>query len=938
MRHISETSVIRRVYFYVFVLLVTGCSLEKKSAVNRGLQNLTAHYNILFNANEILRQKQESYALSFVDSYNEILSVYQDTTSKTAGPDKDLEEAKAKANKIINIKEQSHYLGDAYLVLGKASYLEGDYFQAAEFFSYVIRSFSKETKLTEEATIWKARTLIYLNQLPQAKLVADSAIQNINKKTKKSIIADAYATKLQYDIDVQNYTEGETMAQQAIHYCKDKKQRLRWMFIMAQLQELNNKPKDAFTNYTHIMNSNASFEMAFNASLNRIRIEENANGTKESRIDRLRELIKNENNKDYLDQIYYQIGDQYLVNKDYDNAIKNYHLSTHFSRKNQNQKGMSYLRLADIYFTNRVDYPRAKKYYDSTLLNLSPSYPGYQMIKKKNDNLQLLTDRLETIAREDTLQMLAKLDDKTRAKRIDAMVNREILQQQAQAIAEAPVNESTGNGGPRAGSSGASTFYFYNSNAVSQGYADFKRRWGNRKLEDNWRRSNRASSDITSSSSQNLDPDAPAGQMAENKNGITAGAYRKQLTDNLPLTPALLAQSNQRIYNAYTDIANFYRDVLGDKKDAIATEELLLSRFPNTPDKPAIYYNLYRLYSDVDPSKADLYKNLLLKGYPETAFAKIIVDPNYIKNATDSDAEINALYNNAYDSYAKRDYKNTITLIDQLQQQRPGNKWSAQLAYLRAISAGHLEKLDAFKADLNGILTKYPTDRLIVPLVQQHLAYINAHQTEMQARQFALIDKDPNEEPFVPPVEETKPTGIADYNAFAEHQQQAAKQAQAEREAAAKKATAKNGTANLPGNKQPAVTYPDNNNPAKKPSIFSMRDSTNYYFVVNVNTGTTNLASSRFGIGQFNRANFPNGSITHQLMAVGDDNQLIFVGRFYTLNDVKDYARNIIPLMPDIMKVPKEEYSFFIITKENLDKLTSKTMLDSYLDYYQNNY
>lgn len=938
MRRISETSVIRLIYIYLFLLLVAGCSLEKKSAVNRGLQNLTAHYNILFNANEILRQKQESYALSFVDSYNDILSVYQDTTPKPAAPDKDLEEAKAKAGKIINIKEQSHYIPDAYLVLGKANFLEGDYFQAAEFFSYVIRSFPKQPKLTEEATVWKARTLIYLNQLPQAKLVADSAIQNINKKTKKSIIADAYATKLQYDINVQSYIEAEEMARQAIHYCRTKKQRLRWTFIMAQLQELNNKPKDAYTNYTHIMNSNADFEMAFNASLNRIRIEENATGVKESRIDKLRQLIKNENNKDYLDQIYYQIGDLYLVSKDLDNAIKNYHLSTHHSRKNQNQKGMSYLRLADIYFTNKADYPRAKKYYDSTLLNLSPTYPGYQVIKKKNDNLQLLTDRLETIAREDTLQMLAKLDDKTRAKRIDAMVNREILQQQAQAMAQAPATESSG-AGPQTGGTSASTFYFYNSNAVSQGYNDFKRKWGNRKLEDNWRRSSRASSDITSASSQNLDPDATVGQMTKNQNATSAGAYRKQLTDNLPLTPALLAQSNQRIYNAYFDIANFYRDILGDKKDAIATDELLISRFPNTPDKPAIYYNLYRLYSDVDPAKSEQYKNLLLKEFPETAFAKIVVDPNYIKNLTDSDAEINGLYNNVYDSFAKKDYQNTITLIDQLQKQRPGNKWSAQLAYLRAISAGHLEKLDAFKTDLTDILNKYPSDKLIIPLVQQHLAYVNSHQAAMEARPFALTDKDPNEEPFVPPVEETKAVGIADYNAFAEHQQQAAKQAQAARDAAAKQAAAKNAATNPAGNKQPALNNPANNNPAKKASsIFSMLDSTNYYFVVNVSSGTTNLASSRFGIGQFNRANFPDGSVTHQLMSVGDDNQLIFVGRFYTIGNVKDYARAIIPLMPDIMKVPKEKYSFFIITKENLDKLTTKAMLDSYMDYYQNNY
>ena len=129
------------------MLLVAGCSLEKQSGVNRNLQNLTAHYNILFNANELLRLKQESYALSFIDSYNEILNVYQDTTSNSSTPDKDLTEAKAKANKIINIKEQSHYIGDAYLVLGKANYLQGDYFQAVEFFSYVPKSFPDKSAL-----------------------------------------------------------------------------------------------------------------------------------------------------------------------------------------------------------------------------------------------------------------------------------------------------------------------------------------------------------------------------------------------------------------------------------------------------------------------------------------------------------------------------------------------------------------------------------------------------------------------------------------------------------------------------------------------------------------------------------------------------------------------------------------------------------------------
>ena len=117
-----------------------------------------------------------------------------------------------------------------------------------------------------------------------------------------------------------------------------------------------------------------------------------------------------------------------------------------------------------------------------------------------------------------------------------------------------------------------------------------------------------------------------------------------------------------------------------------------------------------------------------------------------------------------------------------------------------------------------------------------------------------------------------------------------------------------------------------------------MKDSTNYYFVINIYKDNTNLAPSRFGIGQFNRTNLTDPNVKHQLMDVGNDNRLIFVGRFYSLASVKAYARAIIPLMPEIMTLPKDKYTFFIITSQNLDKLTSKKLLDNYIDFYQNNY
>jgi tetratricopeptide (TPR) repeat protein len=1007
LRRTFKFSAVKYIPFLLFALIViaTGCSLEKESGFNRSMQNLTAHYNILFNANEILRQKQESYATSFIDNYNEILSVYQDTTTQSTTPDKDLEAATAKANNIINIKEQSHYIGDAYLVLGKANFLEANYYNAVEYFNYVIRTFPKRKDLVDAAHVWKTRTLIYLDQLPQAKLVIDTAIQDINPKKKP--LADIYATKLVYDIAAQDYADGEDMAKKAIQYCHDQSQRMRWTFILGQLQELNKEDAEALKNYSRIAKSNALFEMAFNASLNIIRIEDNQNGIKINRTARLMSLLKNPNNLEFKDQIYYQVAQLLYVDKNIDGAIKNYNLSVRSTVKNQSQKGLSYLRLAQIYFNDKADYVKSKKYYDSTLTSLPVNFPGYQGIQKMSVNLALLADRLQIIAREDTLQALAKMDEKQRDAVIDKMVSDYTLQQQAIANA-AKVSASTSSGGPSSGSFGGGSFYFDNAGAVGQGYTDFKKVWGNRKLEDDWRRSQKSASNVTANSApsgQGNDPDAPIANAKNGKTLSAAATYRQNLVQGLPLTPELLTQSNLRLYNAYTDIADFYRDILGDNKQAIAIFELMLSRFPDDPNRPAIYYSLYRLYSDIDAAKSDFYKNKLLKEYPETPFAKIITDPGFIKKLEDKDIEFTNAYNAIFDLYANKKYKDVIQGVPELMKQNPGNKYSAQLYYLQTIAQGHNEKVGPFTDSLKQLLVYYPNDKLIVPLVKAHLAYINANQTELVARNVVLPDVDPQDVPFTLAQEnkkqatyrkKLKPLTAADLadmagttkkkTVVAQPPVQPPKVAQppvqppkaaepakpvnadiANQTLTAKQSSSVDANAPaLPGNQPLSLqlsnlqaggaqpTQPVNTVRADTAlkttsdtlakttiivsSIFSKLDSTNYYFIVNVTSGTTNLASSRFGIGQFNRANYAGLGIRHELRAVGDSDQVIYVGRFSSLNAVKKYARAIVPLLTDIMKVPVDKYSFFIITKENLDKLADKKMLNSYIDYYQSNY
>ncbi len=930
MSRVSIFSALKQIKFLLLVLAIAmaGCSLEKESGFNRTLQNLTAHYNILFNAKEILRLKQEADALAYVDNYNEILSVYQDTIAQSTTPDKDLDAAIARANTIITVKEQSHYLGDAYLVLGKANYLGGNYFNAAEYFSYVIRSFPARLDLKQEALAWKARSLMYLGQLPEAKVSLDSALKNVNPKKRNPV--EVYAAKLQYDINTQEYTDGEEMAKQAIHYSHDKKQELRWTFILGQLQELNQKPAEAIVNYNRVAKSNASFEMAFNASLNRIRIEDKQNGIKISRTDRLLSLLKDPNNKEFKDQIYYQVAELQMADKDINGAIKNFKLSVRYSLKNQNQKGLAYLRLAEISFKNKSDYITAKKYYDSTLMALSANYPGYRPIQKLSNNLQLLTDKLVVITREDTLQALARMDEATRSAIIDKMVSDRTLQQQS--ALNNPVTKVANNSvDVSSGMITGNSFYFYNTNAVSQGLVDFKRRWGDRSLQDNWRRSDRANSDLNNNqvvTAQNTDPDAPAG-VEQSKTIIPAGNYRQDLLHDLPLNTAMLAQSNTRIYNAYMDIGNFYRDVLNDKKEAAANYETVLRRYPDNQNNAALYYSLYRLYSDADSVKSDRYKNILLKNYPATPFAKIISDPDYLKKLEDENAEFTVAYNKLFDLYTHKKYKEVVEQVPVLVKQYPGNKFLAQLYYLQAISSGHSEGVTPFWDSLLQIAKKFPDDKLITPLVTEHLTFIKANQAELMTSSTVLTDDDPHEVPF---------TLIREYNEQTEYRRPPlSENASVKQEA---KTPEQKPTAAIIT--PPAKTTQPLQQPVKPTetasSIFSMRDSTNYYFVVNINTATANLSSSRFGIGQFNRANYAGKGIKHQLMSVGVDNQLIFVGRFLTLSEVKKYAADIIPLMPEIMKVPKDKYSFFIITLENLNKLADKKTLDSYISYYQQNY
>ena len=875
------------------------------------MQNLTARYNILYNAREVLKESEQNIRIAYQDNFDVLLDVYEEPNEDISQPEQPkLDEAIIKANSIINDKSQSKYVDDAYFVIAKANFLKANFYNAAEFFTYIYSSYPKQPELRQLSLVYKARSLMNSERFTEAETILDTALKNIS--TEKKAVADVYASRAQLALYGRKDAEATEMLKNAVRFSEKGQNKIRWIFLLAQLQELNGDIPSAIENYTQVIKSNAPFEMAFNATLSRLGLRNQQKGLEVSRDEQLLSLLRDDNNLEFADQVYFRIAKGHADKNELDEAIVNYNTSIRKSFGNDTQKGLSYLGLADIYF-KEGNYIQSKKYYDSTLISLSPQHRDYDLIRKKGSSLELLSSRFSIISEEDTLQMLAGLTDAEREKRIGVLIRK----QPQNPISPTQVNVQNMQQ-PSLQNNASDKFYFNNPIALSQGLTDFRRVWGNRKLEDNWRRSQRSAADLANNTSND-----PNFIIPNNPDEASANLNNQGTSINtaiLPTTPELLAKSNQRILSAYYDVGNYYREELNDEAEAIRTYELMLKRFPDNNLKLPLYYNLYRLYAIKDPQKSLFYKSILLNQYPESPFAKVIVNPEYNRLTDDRQVELNKNYNQVYDLYVNKRYPEVLKLTQIITQKFSENNLSPQLAYLSALALGHTQKINVLDSAFRNITIRFPNDQLIVPLVTQHLAFIDSNRSTMAKRKFALLENDPNEIYFVEePVNEPVISGEV-------------KTAGAVTKAAEAPTAIKN---EIP----PAITKLPEPPVSSiiEGSLFSSEISSEYYFVVNVADPSTNLNSSRFGIGQFNRANFTGQGIKHQLKSVNNQNQLIFVGVFTDNNSASEYFLSISPLIKEIMKISAEKYSVFYISKQNLDKLTDRETIDKYLIFYRQN-
>ncbi|HZH55456.1 MAG TPA: tetratricopeptide repeat protein [Sphingobacteriaceae bacterium] len=952
-------------FFLAGTMLASCAGLKNQDRPQYDLMdNLTSRYNIIFHAKQIIEQAEAENRQSFSPNFYHDLPVFiEPTASSTQSHAALMDSVLTKTRRVINEKDQGKYLDDAYFLMGRANYVKGQYYNAAEFFAYVAQTYADQPKLRQEAWIWQTRALLQLGTLSEASSVLDSVLAYVEDH--RGSRGHAYATRAAYHLLRGEKQEAVTYLEAATRNRSKKEDRLRWHYLLGQLLEEQERYSEAVSHYRKVARSNVSYEMAFQAGLSQVFIESAFSDDPEARTNRLRRMLRADKNQEFKDQIHYYIAEAHLWQGNNELAERHYQHALNQNSTNMHQKTQSYLSLADLYLSQSA-YESARVYYDSAAMVLPADFRDVDMVRRKLINLPELIDNLLAVAREEELQDLAMRSPLQREAAIDSVIAVRFVElQKAEEARTQQLKESSsrqasrnsgfqpspfdqGFGSGQADAYADNRFYFNNPDAVGMGVSAFRRQWGNRPLADGWRLSAQQTSSTgiqgaTLGEPASPVPDSIAGTVIDLANveesGAEAGApldsaaffaqQREMILLSLPLSDRARMASHGVIQKALAQNGAIYRFNLRDYPSSITAYENLLDRYPSHSEAAMWLFQLYQLNQTIDPQQAEHYKDELLGRFPESNYANIILDPTYLQRVEQEKRRSDAAYAAVYELYVEGRFEEALGKINE-EVTRSGS--NAQFEYLRALVVGRTSDLADFESVLMRLVHTFPDDSLVTPLAESHLAYLTEHPQEFAGRVPVLEALDGMsermlEEPRLTPWPQLVIHSGPIITRGTPEQGQAGRSelglsgpgavsAVPVRELGAAPAIAKT---------PEQTTYRD---------VALLPDTAIYFFVIHVMHPTVNLAPSRFGIGQFNRSRYADAGISHQLKTVNNESQLIYVGPFQTYQEGKVFEARFMPLIEEIMKIPSDAYHAFLITESVFGTLSDFEKIDDYYSFY----
>ena len=695
-------------FIFLFLLLSSSCffiscSTKKNTAKSRWWQSFTARYNTYFNGSQAFIEGSLEKENGNKDNYTELIPLYTvgNKQSREIGSGNfnraieksekaiklhsikarpEWKKSRRKTDKDIewlNRREYNPFLWRAWLLLGKSQFQQGQFEEAAATFSYMARLYQTQPAIVGKARAWLAKSYTELGWLYDAEDV-------ITKQRRDSMdyraVKDWDYTYADYYIRSERYEEAIPYLSKVIKHETRRKQKAREWFLMGQLHAQLGHRQDAYEAFRHVVRLNPPYELEFNARI--AQTEVMAAGDTKRMINRLRRMASSDNNKDYLDQLYYAIGNIYLTQCDTLHAIEAYEEGNKKATRSGIEKGVLLLTLGNLYWECEK-YADAQRCYGTAIGLLDKDRKDYQQLSDRSKVLDELVPHTNNIELQDSLQRLAKMPEDERNKVIDKIIEELIKKEKEEARAREEAEaeqvlqqqsaignrQSTGSQqtSTPAGGTQSKAWYFYNPQAVNQGKQTFQQQWGKRENQDNWQRINQtvvSTTDLASSGNDEADDADAGGEDAaaadDGKTGEEAVAdsaaqdphKREYYLAQIPFTEEQLAASNGLLMDGLFHGGIIFKDKLDNLRQCEKLLTRLTTTFPDYENNDEALYHLFLLYSRLGrTTEANRCVAMLQASYPESQWTVLLSDPNFVENQRFGIHIEDSLYAATYDAF-----------------------------------------------------------------------------------------------------------------------------------------------------------------------------------------------------------------------------------------------------------------------------------------------
>ena len=743
------------------VMMLSGCSSKKNTASTRWWQSFNTRYNVYFNGSQAFIEGAQEKESSSVDDYTTLLPLYQvgNKNNRDIGKAK-FDVAIRKAEKAIkhhSIKrrpewnksrrktakdiewlgrrEYNPFMWKAWLLLGKSQFQKGSFDEAAATFSYMSRLYATQPSISGIANAWLVRSYAEQDWLYEA----DDVITRQRRDTiHYRAVADWDYALTDYYLHASDYANAARSLRRVIRHERRRLLKARQWFLMGQLLTQLGNPSAAYDAYRHVVRLNPPYQLAFNARIAQTEVMASSNSKK--MISRLRRMAASDNNKDYLDQVYYAIGNIHLSRKDTLNAIAAYEKGVAKATRSGIEKGVLLLTLGNIYW-QRESYSDARRCYGEAIGLLDRDRPDYEELSHRSQVLDELVPHTDAIHLQDSLQSLVAMPESERNaaidRVIDALKKKEKEDRRRQQALEAEQQEGmqsamSGTGhrtpktsaAPSAAKGESGVWYFYNPMAVSQGKTLFQQQWGRRENIDDWQRVNRTvlkmDSDDTASSSDVSSSDVSSSEdtlSISPSDSLSSTPYtRDYYIAQLPFTPEQKEASDAVIMDALYNSGVIFKDKLDNLPLAEKQFSRLLNHYPQWQRADETLYHLFLLYSRQNaPDRASECVSLLERHYPESQWTQLLTDPHFVENARFGVHIEDSLYAATYQAFKDDRHDDVLAnaLISETRFPQGANR--AKVIFIKGMTLLNSGDASGCTAEMQQVVEKYP-DSEVTPI------------------------------------------------------------------------------------------------------------------------------------------------------------------------------------------------------------------------------